>query len=290
MNTTEPGLGSAIEASRARRRQATAQRTAQREARWKANRYSVPYRTDGPKVSLGVLWFVALVFFLVKAPVLAALLVSAVAAIAGLQVGHAWAHVALTDRRLCAGMAGLVALGSVAGALGLGIALIVVSLGALGYAGIGVDFGHGRADAGATSDRVIAFAELAIRSSIPAALAGGSIVALGYHEPMAAVALVAMVSAYEAGDFLVGTGSANAVEGPVAGLTALAVVAFAVYLVQPDPLDASGVIVFALLTAVACPLGQLAGSAILPRGDAWAPALRRLDSYLIAAPLWLLLI
>jgi hypothetical protein len=47
---------------------------------------------------------------------------------------------------------------------------------------------------------------------------------------------------------------------------------------------------FGILTALSCPLGQLLASALLPRGAAWAPALRRIDSYLLAAPLWLVLL
>ena len=41
------------------------------------------------------------------------------------------------------------------------------------------------------------------------------------------------------------------------------------------------------LAALACPFGQIIGSFMLPRPDARAPALRRLDSYLLAAPLTL---
>jgi len=67
------------------------------------------------------------------------------------------------------------------------------------------------------------------------------------------------------------------------------VVAVGLYLVLPAPFTTDTFPLFVLLSAAAAPVGQIAGSAILPRGDAWAPALRRLDSYLLAAPLWLLL-
>ena len=69
----------------------------------------------------------------------------------------------------------------------------------------------------------------------------------------------------------------------------MVVVSAALYIVLPAPFTTDSFPLFVILTAVAAPLGQIAGSAVLPRGDSWAPAVRRLDSYLIAAPLWLLL-
>jgi len=40
------------------------------------------------------------------------------------------------------------------------------------------------------------------------------------------------------------------------------------------------------VAAVCCPVGQWIASAILPRPDAHAPALRRIDTLLLLAPLW----
>ena len=39
--------------------------------------------------------------------------------------------------------------------------------------------------------------------------------------------------------------------------------------------------------AIVCPMGQLLGSWILPSARAKAPALRRLDAWLVTAPLFL---
>jgi len=44
------------------------------------------------------------------------------------------------------------------------------------------------------------------------------------------------------------------------------------------------------LVAVLCPLSQMAASLLLPRAGARAPALRRLDSYLLTGPAWLWLL
>ena len=44
--------------------------------------------------------------------------------------------------------------------------------------------------------------------------------------------------------------------------------------------------VFGGFAALLCPLGQVVASALLPRADAPAPALRRLDSLLLLGPTW----
>jgi len=100
-----------------------------------------------------------------------------------------------------------------------------------------------------------------------------------------AVVLLLLVSAYEAGDFIVGSGASNSVEGPLAGATTSLVLAFPLALVLMPPFDHAGL---ALLGFVAAgpPLGQVMASALLPRAGASAPALRRIDSLLLLAPIW----
>ncbi len=265
---------------RGQRREAIArQRSENRDKRWAANRYAVPYALDGPKVLLGVAWFLVLVgLFLIDARI-AALLLVPVAAVAGLQVGHAWAARELVDRRVVSAIAAVVALTGLVDKRLLGVGVVVGVAACLIAAAI-----QGSAD-GATLIRV---AELLVRSAIPVGAAAGSMLLLGVDSPDAFMALVLLVSAYEAGDFLVGTGADNAFEGPMAGLLALAVVGAGLTLVQPVPFDRASMPLFAGLVAIGCPLGQLLASALLPHGTAWAPALRRMDSYLIAAPLWVL--
>lgn len=273
---------------RARRSAELTRRTRSREARWRQQRLSVPYRTDGPKVTLGVAWFIALVIAMRVGPLGVVVVAGFVAVVAAVQSGHAWTSHTLADRRVSGLLAGGTAAGAFAGTFGLGVSLVLCALGALAYCALGVR--HRVKTAAERRDSVIRMTEVTIRSALPVGLAAGSLGALVGWFPEAAVALVVLVSAYEMGDFLVGTGSANAIEGPVAGAVCLAVVAFGLYLVLPEPFDATTLPLFAALTAICCPVGQIAGSAVLPRGDAWAPALRRLDSYLIAAPLWLLLL
>ncbi len=296
-----------IVSAKERRTAAMQNRNRVREQRWKNERFAVPYRTDRPTISLSVLWFVAIVLAIVLSQWAVAAVATVVAGVAGLQTGHAWAFHAPSDRRVAAGFAALTALSGLAGTFGLGLACVILSFAAFAYSLSGVDHHVSEANTAeigaqtTTSQRLqtrpksqqatlLDFTGILIRSSIPAGLAAGSLVALTGRGVGAAISLVVLVSAYEVGDYLVGTGSANAIEGPIAGIAVLAVVGAALAITQPSPFDGPRAVLFAVLTAISCPLGQILGSAILPRGDSWAPGLRRLDSLLIAGPLWLLLL
>lgn len=296
--TAPGGLRRLVDAARQPLDQAKDKRDAEfrrrvesRQARWEQRRLAVPYRTDGPKITLGVLWCLAIVGGAWFVPPLFVLVVVVVAVIAALQ--SSWAFDRHVDPVLAAIVAGVVALSGVLGALALGVAILVAVLGSGVYvAGIPptepVRGPSGRPVPSAES--MVHRAELLLRSGLPAGVAAGSLIAVAGIELGALLALVALVSAYEVGDFLIGTGSQNALEGPIAGVVALAVVSAVVFLLLPAPFDPDSFPAYAALVALAAPAGQIAASAALPRGAAWAPALRRLDSYLVAAPLWLLLV
>lgn len=269
-----------------------ARRAAAREARWRANRYAVPYWTDGPKVMLGIGWFIllagsAVLGYYFSSPVAAsaglALIGAGIAGLAGLQAGFAWLPKTSATRSWTAGVAAVVAVAGFLGPwgviIGLVVGLIAVSLYVVLYRG------HRRP----TPELF----DVLFRSAVPAGVAMASLAALAQIEPgglNAAMTLILMVSAYEVGDFMVGSGASNAFEGPLAGVVALGVVAFFLFLLTPEPFSTSSALLFSSIAALCCPLGQIAASALLPRGTAWAPALRRIDSYLVVAPLWLLLL
>ncbi len=284
-------------ARKARRQAGVNSRAAQREDRWNNHRYAVPYRTEGPKLSLGILWFASVLSAAWISGILTIVPVSIAVTIGGFQAGHAWmtdpaagtiahrvgAMVSIpTFRFLAAVLALLTALGGWGGAFGLGMATIVVTLlallcGAWFAGGIGLD-------------RALEVGSLLVRSGVPIGLAGGALVGVAVAQPRAFVVMFVLISAYETADFLVGTGSSNAFEGPVAGLAAVAVAGFALRLIPPEPLTQDSLTAFAALTGLCCVVGQLLASAVLPRGGAYAPGLRRLDSAMLTAPLWLVLL
>jgi hypothetical protein len=268
---------------RQRRQSADLARAEARERRWAQQRFAVPYDTDGPRLTMGVLWFAAAIAATVAGPYPLAVLTGVVAVVASLQGVLAWRSTVGVWRPAAVLLAAAPpAAAAAAGISGLGAA---VAVGAL-LAAASVLILEGRADA-----MTLTQAEILIRCGLAPGLAAGSLVALAGIEVGLVIALVVLVSAYETGDFIVGSGSSNAVEGPLAGILSVLVVGSAVILVRPPGLDELGDALLAIgLVVVLAPAGQVFASALLPRGAAWAPALRRLDSYLLVAPAWILVL
>jgi hypothetical protein len=126
-----------------------------------------------------------------------------------------------------------------------------------------------------------------VQAVVPVAVAAAGMVLVRAESPEAAVILLGLASAYEVGDYLVGSGASNAVEGPLAGGAALIVVGFPLAILMIQPFDVMGIWMLGV-TAVCCPVGQWLASAVLPRPGAPAPALRRLDTLLLLSPLWVI--
>ncbi len=122
------------------------------------------------------------------------------------------------------------------------------------------------------------------------AVAAASVVAIARVDVAALVILLILVSAYEVGDYLVGTGANGLVEGPIAGMAAVLVLTFTEAVFQLGPFDARAAWVFGGLVAVLAPLGAPLASALAPASTAKVPALRRLDAWLLVAPVWCLLL
>ncbi|MEM9133421.1 MAG: hypothetical protein AAF962_19065 [Actinomycetota bacterium] len=265
---------------RGRRHARQRSRALAREERWQRHRFAVPYRTDGPKLTFGVLWFLLIVGAILYSPLFVAALAAGVAGLAGLQIGYAWFPRHNPTRLWAAAGAFISGLMGALGPIGVVAAAVV---------GLVISFAYAVANP-SRSQSMMALAEVAMRAIVPAGVAAASLAALADIGIGAALALVGLVSAYEVGDFLVGSGSMNAVEGPLSGFVSLAAVVFILWVVTPDPFTSSSIVLFGVLTGVGCVIGQIFASAILPRGAAWAPALRRLDSYLVVAPIWVLLL
>lgn len=115
---------------------------------------------------------------------------------------------------------------------------------------------------------------------------GASVVLLADYEIGAIVILLALVLVWDASDFLIGSGARRPWEGPAAGAAALVPVTIIFAVLRVPPFRGGDVWAFAVLTALACPAGQVLASALLPTVATRAPALRRLDSLLVTGPLW----
>jgi len=124
---------------------------------------------------------------------------------------------------------------------------------------------------------------------LAAGVCGGgaaALVLLANYEIGAVIILVIYLMVYDASDFVVGSGASNGVEGPLAGALFIFATSMLLAFTEVPPFRGVDVWNFAMLAAVGCPAGQLLASAVLPRANAKAPALRRLDSMLVCAPAW----
>jgi molybdopterin synthase sulfur carrier subunit len=102
----------------------------------------------------------------------------------------------------------------------------------------------------------------------------------------AALMLLAMICAYDAGAYLIGTGASSAWEGPAAGVAALIPITIFAEVVLVPPFAGAQPLFLGVLAAVLAPCGPVAASALLGDRSGHAPALRRLDSLLLLGPLW----
>jgi hypothetical protein len=117
-------------------------------------------------------------------------------------------------------------------------------------------------------------------------LAAASVVLLRNTGLQAPLLLLTFAAAYDASAYVVGTGAGSAWEGPAAGVAMLIPVTMLAAVVLVPPFPEASPLLLGLMAAVLAPCGPLAGSALLGERDANAPALRRLDSLLVMAPLW----
>lgn len=240
-------------------------------------RYAVVYDIEGPRVRLGMLWFVVAAVALAVGPFSTSLVYGITAAIAAAQVARVWRRLRLRPNEIvAAAMAGAMTVGACLGA---------------GGAGIGVLGGVVAAMLVATGDRKsphrsVADAGWTIQCALFPGLAAMSMVLLSRLDQGSAIALLLLVSAYETGDYIVGSGARNPFEGPAAGLAAIVVVTFMVSTLPISTLSFGEAWLFGGIVAVLAPAGQLFASALLPTAGSPASALRRLDSLLLAAPVW----
>lgn len=251
---------------------------------------AVVHHTDGPRVRWGLAWFLTTVVAAVAGSVPLAVVMAGAAALATdqvLRLNHLDAAVAararpgglLSDpRRLPAVLAGAaLPLAASAGADTLAAALpaVVMVILAQRLCTATAQPAHARATADAA---------LAVGAALAPGLAAAAPVLAYRFGAEAAVVVLVLVCAYDAGDFLVGSGSSSPWEGPAAGIAAVAVVSFAISVMPLRPVDASAAYALGALTCLLAPLGPPAASLLVGDGRRPARFLRRLDSLIILGP------
>lgn len=239
-------------------------------------RLAVVYDTEPPHVRLGILWFVVVMVAMAVGVGAVAVVYGVTAALAAYQAARCWRirKPNRPDPIVAAGIAGAMSLAAAVSVGAIGVAILCGVLAAVFRA-----FTETKAPFLATAGRTLQC------GLWPGGAAAGMVSAYRF-ELWAAVALVLAVSAYETGDYLVGSGSRNKYEGPIAGVVATMVVLFAVAAIGLPPFELDNAVQFGVLAAVLCPAGQVLASVVLPAAAAPAPAMRRLDSLLLLAPIW----
>lgn len=234
--------------------------------------------TDGPKVRLGVAWFAVSIGAALLSQLLLAALLGAAAAFAADQVvrlqGRGDGKLLEDPVRLPAVLA--------AAALPLAAVAGVDMLVAVAAAVTVVVLVH-RIWSGPVGGAVGDVA-LVLGGAVPLGLAAASPVLLAELAPSAAVVLLVLIGAYDAGDFLVGSDSATPWEGPVAGVLAVLACGFGAWTWAPPPLEGDGVLALLAATAVLAPFGPPAASVLIGDGRRPARFVRRLDTLLVLGP------
>lgn len=267
----------APQAGRTTRRQATAEAASRTRARASdhdvadersrsADERRPTARRAAPTCRLGVLWAAVAVAATAEGPVAVALVVGPVAAVAAATIVRNGSSRQPRRVAIAAGAAAVVPLAALGGpiaALAVGVAAVV---GVLVVSGPGEGW-------------VISAAAVGGPAAASASLVLAADASLGV-----ALCLVSAICLFDMANYVVGTGRTGGVVGALAGLVTIAVFSMLIAAVVDPPFSGSRPWIMGGLVAVLAPLG-VALARRLSRG-ASLPALRRLDSLLLAGPAW----
>jgi hypothetical protein len=224
-----------------------------------------------PHVRLGVAWAVAFAIAAALSPWTLALLLGATAALAGLEIARSRGPDRFPPIALAAAAATLVITSAAGVLVMLGAALVVAGV------VLAAPLGPAR-----RLPMLGIACVLGVAGSAP-------VLTRAAWGALAALVLVGLVCCYDAAAYLVGTGANGAWEGRAAGAVATVplVLLTAAVLVPPF----RGVSPWVLGAAVAglAPVGGLVATRLLGSADRRAPGLGRLDTLLVAGPVWLAL-
>lgn len=228
-------------------------------------------QADGPHVLLGVGWFVLVTGAATIGRFGICALFAAVGGIASLQTVRDWRARGYDADRVVAASA----------VVAMAVAGLVSAVAVLAVAVVGLVVTVA-ADSMSRRHAIVA----TVRSWLPIGVCIGACVVIARADMGAFVILFVLVSAFEVGNYLVGTGSNSVFEGPVAGMAAVLVITFAEAVFQLGPFDTRAAWIFGAVVAVLAPLGAPVASAVASSARAAGPALRRLDAWMVVAPMW----
>lgn len=244
----------------------------------------------GPKILLALIWAAGLTVGVVAGPVVLALLLAPVAAVAAAQVARSWkGHRgrAPVPQAAMATAAVMVA-GSAFGIFSLVATAVVAAIGGAAWASMLITR---RAPKGATSGAGIPAATADIMLTlvcaiVPTVAAVGPVLLRG-DGLVASLVLVTSVGVYDAAAWIVGSGTRHHWTGPLSGMACIASVTVLVGAVFPQ-FRGDSAWQLGALAIILTPLGAPIATLVLGSRRAKVPALRRLDSLVVVGPLWTL--
>ncbi|MGH9305825.1 MAG: hypothetical protein ACRD0I_02940 [Acidimicrobiales bacterium] len=256
----------------------------------RARRQPRGQQTDKPSLPhgrLGVVWAIVTGAALVGGRYSTAAWMVVLVTLAAAQGCRSWRHGTDRPRILPAAVTALaVTAAGLAGPWAIGAAV----LGGLGLAYVA---GILAADRSNRQGLVILGSNLRVWAltaalGIAPGLVGAVILVERTHGLAQACLLLGYMVAYDAAFYLVGSGFARAWEGLVAGFAAVGVLTFGVAAVAKPSQPGYYSWLLGAIAIILIPLGGALGERLVGHRGARAPALRRLDSLLILAPVWAL--
>jgi hypothetical protein len=231
-----------------------------------------------PHIRLGIAW--AAVTFAVTAagPVPLAIWMTLVALAAAGQACRTWRDDEVRPwRPLAIGGAVLLPVSASLGIAGVGAGSLVVAIvGALRWWRTGQPSWRDELLRGG----VIAFG-VGLAAASPVAARGMGLIP--------GVVLLSLIGVYDAGTYVVGTGAGSPWEGPAAGVASVFAVTLAVAAVFAPPFRGISPWLLGLAVAGLAPLGPAAVRRMIGKTEGRTPALGRLDSLILAGPVWVAL-
>ncbi|CAB4324130.1 unannotated protein [freshwater metagenome] len=240
-------------------------------------RFVLMPNSAGREVRFGILWFVGFIVCAFVGPIAVALLIGSLSSVAALQSVAAWKQARSEVDRQVAAVTPLAA--ALAALVGVGLSGFVLLFGVV--AAVVLALAAPRRRSG-----VIARAGVTVRCMLLPTITAVAVVSMARTSMSGLLVLLVLVSAYEAGNHLIGTDAGSVFEGPIAGIIAVVVLTFTEATFQFGPFSSHSAWVLGALAAVTAPLGAPLAAAMVPRAQDVGAALRRLDAWLVVAPAW----
>lgn len=229
-------------------------------------------RVVGPHARLGVVWFVLTVMALTAGRVGLVVLLAPCAGLAALQAVRSRRTHPRPSAPVAGAGAALLVVAAAAGPLAVGLVLVLL----VGTVAAGVVVGGSRKVEPVLT--LVAAAVIGMAAASPVLLLHDGIVPV--------FVLMTFAAVHDASAYVVGTGARGAWEGPAAGAASIAAVTLAVAAVLVPPFRGATPWLLGGLAVVLAPMGPYVASALMGDRGANVPALRRIDSLLVLAPVW----